>query len=105
VGFWLDSYDYDQLREALLDPLSPGGSRSYRTAVHDVLTDRAIHQPPRRCVADAVLVLDGLFLHRDELWTYWDFSIWLEAPFTVTAARMARRDGTSPDPSDPSMAR
>jgi len=52
-----------------------------------------------------VLLIDGLFLHRDELRDYWDLSIWLEVPFTVTAARMARRDGTSPDPDDPSMAR
>lgn len=105
VGFWLDSYDYDQLRAALLDPLSPGGSRSYRTAVHDMLADQPVHQPPRRCPVDAVLVLDGLFLHRDELRAYWNFSIWLDAPFAVTAARMARRDGTSPDPDNPSMAR
>ncbi len=52
-----------------------------------------------------MLLIDGLFLHRAELRDYWDLSIWLEVPFTVTAARMARRDGTSPDPDDPSMAR
>lgn len=105
VGFWLDSYDYNQLRAELLDPLSPGGSRSYRTAVHDVATDEQVDQPARRCPAGAVLVLDGVFLHRDELGAYWDFSVWLDVPFTITAARMASRDGTSPDPEDPSLAR
>lgn len=52
-----------------------------------------------------MLVLDGLFLRRDELQAYWDFSVWLEVPFAVAAARMARRDGRSPDPDDPSMGR
>lgn len=105
IGFWLDAFDYDRLRTALLDPLLPGGSRSYRTAVHDVAADQPVHQPVQRCPEGAVLVLDGLFLHRDELRGYWDLSIWLEVPFSVTAARMARRDGTSPDPNAPSMAR
>lgn len=104
-GFWLDSYDYHQLRTVLLDPLSLGGSRSYRTAVHDLVTDQPVHQPVRHCQPDAVLVLDGIFLHRDELRAYWDFSVWLDAPFDVTAARMAARDGTSPDADDPNAAR
>jgi uridine kinase len=50
-------------------------------------------------------VLDGLFLHRDELAGYWDFSVFLTAPFAVTAARMAVRDGSHPDPEHPSLAR
>lgn len=105
IGFWLDSYDYGQLRADLLDPLSSGGTGMYRTAVHDLTSDRLVEQPPQQCPAEAVLLLDGLFLHRDELRTYWDYSVWLEVPFAVTAARMARRDGTCPDPDDPSMAR
>lgn len=105
IGFWLDSYDYDQLRGGLLDPLSPGGDGIYRTAVHDLASDQPVDQPPQHWPPGAVLLLDGLFLHRHELQAYWDFSIWLEVPFSVTAARMAHRDGTSPDPTDPSMAR
>ncbi len=104
VGFWLDSYDYDRLRGELLDPLS-GGDGIYRSAVHDLVSDQPVELPPQHWAPGAVLLLDGLFLHRDELQAYWDFSVWLEVPFSVTAARMARRDGTSPDPADPSMAR
>ncbi len=48
--------------------------------------------------AGAVAVVDGLFLHRPELAGLWDFTIFLEVPFEVTAARMAERDGSSPDP-------
>ena len=104
-GFWLDSYDYDRLRRDLLDPLSPGGSRIYRTAAHDVETDQPVDAPWTFASPAAVLVLDGLFLHRDELRDYWDFSIFLSVPFAETARRMAMRDGTNPDPNHPSMTR
>jgi uridine kinase len=48
-----------------------------------------------------VLVVDGLFLHRDELAAAWDLSVFLDVPFTVTVQRMALRDGTNPDPDHP----
>jgi len=52
-----------------------------------------------------VLVLDGLFLHRDELHDLWELSVFLDVPFDVTAARMAAREGSNPDPHHPSMRR
>ncbi len=104
-GFWLDSYDYPALRTSVLDLLAPGGSRHYRAAVHDLATDGRLDLLWREAPAGAVLVLDGLFLHRDELAGVWDLSVFLQVPFEITAARMAVRDGTAPDPTDPSLAR
>ena len=101
-GYYLDSYDYDQLRSALLVPLGPGGSRSYRTAVFDHRTDLPVDAPVRHAPEDAVLVLDGLFLHRPELRPHWDFSVFLRVDFEESVARMGVRDGTSPDPADAS---
>jgi uridine kinase len=49
----------------------------------------------------AVLVVDGIFVHRDELAGYWDFSVFLRAPFEVAYARMATRDGCPADPGAP----
>jgi uridine kinase len=105
TGYWLDSFDYATLRGSLLDPLSPGGTRRYRTAAHDLTTDRALDEPWQHATPGAVLVLDGVFLHRDELRAYWDFSVFLEVPFSETARRMAFRDGTNVNPDHPSMAR
>jgi uridine kinase len=51
------------------------------------------------------VLIDGLFLHRDELAHGWDFSIFLDVPFAITAKRMAARDGSNPDPAHPSMRR
>jgi hypothetical protein len=44
-GFWLDSFDNDQMRHDLIDPLGPAGSRRYRTAVHDLDTDQHHYLP------------------------------------------------------------
>lgn len=48
-----------------------------------------------------MLVLDGLFLHRPELIGEWDLSVLVTAPFDVTFARMAVRDGCPADPQHP----
>ncbi len=101
-GFFHDSYDLDALQRVLLDPLAPDvtGPRRVRTAVHDVATDTDPGTPWREVPATTLLLLDGVFLHRDELAGVWDASVWLEVPFDVTYARMAVRDGCPPDPLD-----
>lgn len=104
-GFWLDSYDYDRFRACVLEPFAPGGSRRYRHAGHDLASDLILEPEPRRAPAGSLLVVDGLFLHRDELAGAWDLSVFLDVPFTETARRMAARDGTPPDPEHPGMRR
>ena len=105
VGFWLDSYDYPALRERVLVPLGRGGSRRFRRASHDLATDEYVRPPVEQAPPGAVVVIDGLFLHRDELAGGWDLSIFLRVPFAVSVARMAARDGTDPDPEHPSVRR
>ena len=97
-GFFHDSYDYEQLKAALLDPLSPGGSGHYRTAVFDHRSDRPVSAPNGAAAPGAILLLDGIFLHRPELRTYWDYSIFLEVAFAVSIPRGAQRGEASPDP-------
>jgi uridine kinase len=97
-GFFEDSCDYAALHRELLGPLGPGGSRRFRRRAFDLKADRPADAPVEHAAADAILVLDGLFLHRPELRDLWDLSVFLEVPFTVSVARCAARDGTSPDP-------
>lgn len=97
-GFFHDSYDYAALSACLLDPLGPGGGGTYRRAVFDHTTDRMVEAEAQQAPPGAVLVLDGIFLHRDELVRYWDYSVFLTAGFATTFARLAARDGGDPDP-------
>ena len=100
-GFWSDSYDYARFRADVLDPFGPNGSRCYRVAANDVATDTPLTLEPQLAEPGAVLVVDGIFLQRHELADAWDLTVFLDAPFTETAKRMAGRDGTDPDPEHP----
>ena len=100
-GFFRDSYDYPALRRSLLDPLSPGGSLRYRTAVFDHRADRHVDAAEQRAPAGSVLIVDGIFLHRSELRAYWDFSVFLAVRFEVSIPRGAQRGEGSPDPLAP----
>ena len=104
-GYFRDSYDLAALLDHVLDPLRPGGDRRVRRRVFDHRTDSPVAAPVEEVPVDAVVIVEGMFLHRDELVTRWDWSVFLEVPFTETVRRMARRDGSPPDPEHPSMRR
>lgn len=104
-GFFEDSYNYPALKRYLLDPLSPGGSRRYRRAFFDHVTDDIVPAHDLEAAPSSILLIDGIFLHRPELLAYWDASVFLRTDFAVSVARCASRDGASPDPAPPSNRR
>jgi uridine kinase len=81
TGFFEDSYDLARFRREVLGPVRAERARG------------------------AVVIVEGLFLHRGELWGEWDLSVFLDVPFEVSVARLAARDGSDPDPRHPSMRR
>jgi uridine kinase len=97
-GFFHNSYDYRQLRAVLLDPLSPGGNGRYRAAVFDHRTDTPVSVPEAQAAPGDILVFDGIFLHRPELRSYWDWSVFLHISTAVSVRRCALRDGSPDDP-------
>jgi len=97
-GFFEDSYDYGGLKRWLLDPLGPSGDGRFRRALHDVETDESIDDNEETAPPGALLLLEGIFLHRDELRGYWDYSVFLDVAFDVAIPRGAARDGGDPDP-------
>ncbi|MFC0681818.1 AAA family ATPase [Lysobacter korlensis] len=105
LGFWLDSYDYEALRRFALQPFRPGGDGRYRTAATDPRKDEYVSSELQQARPGSVVIVEGLFLHRDELAQVWDFSVYLDVPFEVTAKRMAERDGTPADPAHPRLRR
>ena len=77
------SHDLDALRRLLLEPFRSGGT--YRAAAFDVGADRPVEAPALPVPPSSVLLLDGLFLHREELAGWWDLSILLLGPSRPTA--------------------
>lgn len=110
-GFFEDSYDYERFSNEVLEPLGHGGSGRYRTAAYDLDSESEVHSPWRVAPDHAVVIIDGMFIHRDELCSsrqkkIWDISIWLEVPFEESFHRMAERDQKiTSDPEDPRNAR
>lgn len=106
-GFFRDSYDLAALRRCLLAPLAPGGCGLHRRAVFDAAADAPLPEAWDRAPPGAVLVLDGMFLHRPGLCDLWDLSVLLVAPFAVTVPRGAARGAGygAPDPHAPSNRR
>ncbi|MEH2551251.1 uridine kinase [Bradyrhizobium sp. AZCC 2262] len=99
-GFYLDSYDYASFRRLLLEPLSPGGSGQYVAKQFGLDNDRPFDPYPQQAGPTAALIVDGIFLHRPELRSCWDLSIFLKVDFDVSLPRGAAR-GQSFDAIDP----
>lgn len=96
-GFWLDAYNYPALRSWALEPLSADGDGRYRHASFDRETGQTVQPEARLAPWDALVVVEGTFLHRDEVVSFWDHSIYLDVPFYETERRMAHRDDLAAD--------
>lgn len=100
-GFYRGSYDYAAFRAHVTDPLRAG--RPITPAVWDVDLDQPVSPQPVDPRPDAVVLVDGIFLHRPELREVWDDSIWVDVPFAVSVPRgNSRYPGMhNPDPESP----
>jgi len=105
VSFFEDSFNYQALKTKLLDPLKNGSNNSYYLKHFDHKLDSEVTVPEQPVSEKVLLIFDGIFVHRDELAAYWDFSLYLDVPFEETYRRMATRDGCHPDPLNESNAR
>lgn len=97
-GFYRDSFDVAAFKRELLDPLSPRGSGRFRRTVFDHRTDQPVVSTYETAGRAAILLVDGIFLHRPELRSYWDLSLFLDVPFEQSYSRMSKRDGSDPSP-------
>ncbi len=92
IGYYEDSFQFRAFADELLAPLGPGGSLLYRDRVYDARADVPVHVPQIRAPPNAVLVCDGVFLSRPELFTYWDVRVFIEVDFATSMQRAIKRD-------------
>lgn len=91
-GYYRDSFDYQALTSVLLEPLGPGGDLRCRTAVFDFRTDSAMPSPVHHVQPGTILLFDGVFLLRPELYRYWDYTVFVAVDFEVSVERAVHRD-------------
>lgn len=92
AGYYEDSFDYAALRETLLLPLGPGGSRVYQRAIFDYQADAPLPSRMEHAGENAVLLVDGIFLLRPELDDLWDYRIFVDVAFETALHRALVRD-------------
>ena len=91
-GYYHDSFDYAAMREHVLEPLGPTGSRRYRPAVYDFRVESPVAHEPEHAPDDAVLLFEGVFIQRPELAECWDLTVYVHADFEVTQRRAMTRE-------------
>jgi uridine kinase len=91
-GYYRDSFNLAVLRRYLLDPL--GACRSQRISIgyFDVRSDTLLPGELVDIPPEAILLFDGIFLHRPELLDAWDFSIFIKVSFETLIRRAIERD-------------
>jgi len=91
-GFYLDSYNYQTFIEQALIPLGPAGNRRYRTACYDLSSDQPLRPPLQSAAVDAIVLIDGIFLLRPTLLSFWELTIYLDVNFEQSIERGINRD-------------
>ncbi|WP_328473061.1 uridylate kinase [Actinoplanes sp. NBC_00393] len=91
-SYYHEMFDVDAIRDLLLAPLGPGGTREYRTQIMDFSGRTPIDSGIHRAPGDAILVADGGFLQKPALAPHWDLRIYLH----ISGADVLRR-GTERD--------
>jgi len=91
-GYYYDSFNLDALKNKLLNPISKGEPQ-VKLKHFDNTINVEVECEPTKVKSDAILILEGIFLFRDELVNYFDYKIWLDIDFDTMLKRGIARDG------------
>lgn len=100
-GYLDDSYDYQALSRYVLEPLSSTGDGWFRAGCTDRSRDVSIEFPTHYASPSTVTLVEGLFLLRDELAGWWDYSVLLDVDSDLALSRKSKRDGLELTPDSP----
>ena len=91
-SYYFEMFDVDAIRDELLVPLGPGGSRRYRTQIMDFSGRTPIDSGVQVARDDAILVADGGFLQKPALSRHWDLRVYLHIEVADVLHRGTVRD-------------
>ncbi|MEW6405144.1 MAG: hypothetical protein AB1649_25395 [Chloroflexota bacterium] len=90
-GFFYDSTNYDAVFRCVIFPVKE--SLGYiLPGVYDYRSEKPIEPDKIRIDSRSIVLIDGKFMNRDELCTYWDLSVFLEVAFDTIIERALIRD-------------
>src|SRR5919202_979668 len=82
-------WEWSRMQQQVLEPLLRDEPARYQR--YDWDTDRLAEW--RELPVGGTLIVEGVSSLRDELGRYWDFAIWVEAPYETRLQRGVTRDG------------
>ena len=90
-GFFYDSFNYSAIFDHVISPVKKGAK--YITAgLYDYKTEKEIEKTEIPICKNSVILFDGIFMNRDELYGNWDLSIFLDITFDTVIKRALVRD-------------
>jgi uridine kinase len=89
---FLHSHDHNALLANVLMPLKPGGSSLFRPKIFERGLDAPEYAEWRSAAPGSLVIVDGIYLLRDELVNAWDFSIYVHAEKDARIGRKIIRD-------------
>ena len=92
-GYFEDSFNYDVIINQVLQPIKEG-KENILLGIYDYRYENEIEKVSIKIDNNSVVLFDGVFLLRDELYPYWDLSVFLEVDFTEVIKRALKRDIT-----------
>lgn len=92
-GCYEDTFDDAGIVQYLLDPVR-SESLTYAEKIFDYATDMAVPVKMKPLAADAIVVVDGVFLQKPLFRVYWDYVVLLEVDNEVAIERGSVRDTT-----------
>jgi uridine kinase len=82
-------WEWERMRAQVLEPIRRDEPGRYQRYDWEADTLAEWHDVP----VGGTLIVDGVSSMRDELGRYWDFGIWVDAPYELRLARGVERDG------------
>lgn len=89
---YLYTFNFDAFKQYVLEPLQAGGSRVYKTKIFDYATDIVALSEDKEADDNAIIIVDGVFLFKDDLADYWSLRVLLEVGDEIVTERGAKRD-------------
>ena len=90
-GFFFDSFNYEKIKELVLNPVKNGKS-TIINGIYDYKSESKVNENVVAITANTIILFDGIFLNRDELYQYWDLSVFLDISFDTVRKRAIERD-------------
>ena len=91
-SYYDEACDFTVFPTDFLGPLGPGGDHRVRLASWQMWPDLPASDARVAVDAEAIALVDGVFLLRPELRPHWDLVVWLEVRVDLALVRALERD-------------